>query len=310
MAAIRKGCVLGVLLLLWSGLAQAQGDDRFQILLHFEAEGVAPPIQEQVKQALPMLWQRIMPQATRLKEPRDISAMSLLRSIHPNGLSSTIVFNEDRVWSFLESRQLPHLREYPHVYMSLTVLDSLGRHQTPNEVELSAFLQEQMVDLGMAQDTHAPLLRLQVQWLNDVQYDLSYQSQSESIAKRVQNNPRYGLDPMEQLKEQLLAALLDVREQHVWHPVTATQVREPDGMAQGVVMKLHVMGSSALSDQVTLEQALSQDERVVSLVPVMIGAEGRDYQLTLKHTATDWLAVWFAQRGMRATPDVDGWLVQ
>ena len=289
-----------------ASLAQATEDARFQVELHFEASGVTPPIQEQVKQALPILWQRLIPQSARLNMPQHISAMSLLRSIHPQGLRSIVTFNGARVRSFLASKQIPFIPTQPSFHITLDILDTLGRHQRQQEDILYNKLAEQAADFGVQLHARAPALKLQVQWLNDRQFYITMDQAGHHLQHQ-QNSPQRNISASRQLQQMLLQAMLEARDQFAQQPATSEQ-NAPDN--QHINLTLRIENMAPLSDQIALESDLAADSHTVSITPILIQAGSRTYQWIVNTTATTWLSAWFAQRGMHATTDGTVWLVQ
>jgi len=303
--------VIGVFIalcgLLWATGAQAQ-DMRFQVELSFEDAGVAPSISEQVQQALPQLWQRIVPQRAQ-SQLRDVSAMALLKSIHPHGLSSTVVFNEQRVWQTLQARGVPYISPQPRFYITLDVLDTLGRHDTAMEVELRNDVLELCQTWGIEYNPHAPLLALHVQWLNDVQFYISA-VQKNHDTQRDQNHWQQGELVMAQLKASLQKMLLNVRNQSLVQTVVDASVDEEQPIVETQRFMLDIEKQTSLAQQILLETALTSDARVVSMTPTLIESTHQVYQVVVKQAPELWLEEWFAQRGMVATLGLEAWLVQ
>ncbi len=298
---------MGLCLFFWIGAAQAADirDTRFQVDLNFEGAGVTPSIPDQVQQALPQLWQRIVSQSEQATW-HDLQAMSLLKSIHPHGLSSTIIFNKQRIWQELKTRKIAYIHLLPSFYITLDILDTLGRHNTPMEVELNTYINKNSQQWGIQRSKSGTLLALHVQWLNDVQFYMSVLQQGHDV-QRDQNNGSQGLAA---LKTSILDALLRVRNQSL----VQTAIQQPQTPEEQAVKTLsfvlHIQGQTSLSHQILLESALQSDSRVISISPTHIEENNQSYQVVVKQAPELWLESWFFQRGMTATLGLEGWLAE
>ncbi len=71
---------------------------------------------------------------------------------------------------------------------------------------------------------------------------------------------------------------------------------------------LRVQRQASLPDQVLLEDELQQDPRILNLSLRQVNQQGQQYRLQLKGSDDQWLAAWFARRGMTLTPTIEGWV--
>ncbi len=290
--------------------AQAQEDPRFQITLHVE-QGQAPSLPEQVRQALPILWKRIVTQKALPNIPNDIKPMSLLLRVHPQADGSIIVFNPSRVWSILEKRKIAHIRKIPMFHLQIQLNNRFGNSMQQSEEKLLHDAQRQAKVLGMILTDNAPLLAMHIQWLDDIQAQLSVRGQSRLPEFSETRTLDMG-NPFAHIQRWVLDTLIRARDAYVWSPQTATNHQpSPIDSAQDLkLVVIHIEQEAPLSEQVALEQALQHDPRVAQLIPVYLNHQSRQYTLTLKKPDDSWIASWFAQRGMTATPDAQGWLIQ
>ncbi|MDQ6991800.1 MAG: hypothetical protein Q9M11_08740 [Mariprofundaceae bacterium] len=294
-------------LMTWASLVHAE-DMRFQVHLNFDDAGVSPSIADQVKQALPQLWQRIVPQSEQAKL-QGLRAMSLLKSIHPQGLDSTIIFNEQRVWQSLDARSIAYIRPAPRFYISLDAMDPLGRHNTQMQTQLNAYLDDICQTWGVQRNPHAPLLTFHIQWLNDVQFYVSAVQQSQAT-QRDQNRWKQGQSAMRQLQRSLQTMLLHARNQSMIKTVMKSSQDMPQTAIETSTFMLHIQGQSSLAQQTLLETALQSDARVLSITPTLIEPSSQNYQVLVKEAPELWLESWFAQRGMTANLSLEGWLAE
>jgi len=288
--------------------AQAQEDPRFNISIQFE-DGNTPSVNKQVKQALPILWDRIITQQARPSVPNNIRAMGLLRRVRPQQDGSNIQFNPARVWALLEKENIPHMRTIPSFNLRIELINAFGGSMQGSESEILAYAHKQADILGIQLKPNAPLLAIRIQWLDDIQVQLSARGQSRLSEFSETRNLDMG-DPFIQLKRWVVQTMLRARDAYVWQPKT---VADTGDAAVSVItapsLRLLIEQEANLSEQIALETALKNDPRVQSMLPSYLNYRSREYIIQLKQNDDSWIADWFAQRGMVATPYAQGWLI-
>jgi len=294
-------------LLLNLGFAQAQEDPRFNISINFE-DGKAASLREQVKQALPILWDRIITQQARQAMPRNIKAMALLRRVRPEQGGSIIQFSPERVWARLEQEHIPHIRTLPSFNLRIELTNAFGSSMQGSENEILAYAHEQSDALGVQLKANAPLLVIRIQWLDDIQVQLSVRGQSRLSEFSETRNLDMG-EPFVQLKGWVIQTMIRARDAYAWHETAATDTTNPDN---DLTLSLHLLieQEASLPEQIALETALKADPRIQSMLPSYLNYRSREYIIQLKQNDDSWIADWFAQRGMVATPNAQGWLIQ
>jgi len=290
-------------------VAQAQEDSRFNISITFE-DGKTPSVNELVKQALPILWDRIITQQARSSLPDNIHAITLLRRVRPQQGGSMIQFNPARVWSYLEKEGIPHIHRIPSFNLRIELINAFGSSMQGSESEVLAYAQQQSDILGIQLQPNAPLLAIRIQWLDDIQVQLSTRGQSRLGELSETRNLDMG-DPFVQLKSWVLQTLIRARDAYVWQPKV---IVDPDSNIQTSMsipsLYLLIEQKANLSEQIALEAALRADPRVRSILPSYLNYRSRQYILQLKQNDDSWITDWFAQRGMVAIPNAQGWLIQ
>jgi len=296
-------------MLLSISVTQAQEDSRFNISITFE-DSKTPSVNELVKQALPILWDRIITQQTRSSLPDNIHAMTLLRRVRPQQGGSMIQFNPARVWSYLEKEGIPHIHRIPSFNLRIELINAFGSSMQGSESEVLAYAQQQSDILGIQLQPNAPLLAIRIQWLDDIQVQLSTRGQSRLGELSETRNLDMG-DPFVQLKSWVLQTLIRARDAYVWQPKV---IVDPDSNIQTNMsipsLYLLIEQKANLSEQIALEAALRADPRVRSILPSYLNYRSRQYILQLKQNDDSWITDWFAQRGMVAIPNAQGWLIQ
>jgi len=300
--------LLGLCIVLNITAVQAQEDPRFNISITFE-NGTTPNVTQQVKQALPMLWDRIITQQARTSMPHNIHAMSLLRSVHPYHGKSVIQFNPASVWDYLEKQGIPHIRSMPRFNLRIKLVNAFGSNMQGSENEILAYIHEQAHALGIQLQPNAPLLAIRMQWLDDIQVQLSTRGQSRLGELSETRNLDMG-DPFIQLKSWTIQTMIRARDAYAWEQTKALPTVNSNLSESMLSLHLLLEKEASLSEQIALETALKEDPRVQSIVPSYLNYRSREYTLQLKQNDDSWINDWFVQRGMTATPNAQGWLIQ
>lgn len=288
-------------------MAQAQEDPRLNISLNFEGAST-PTLSEQVKQALPILWNRIITQQARPNVPNNIHAMPLLRRVRPEQNSSSIQFNPSRIWALLEKKGIPHIRVIPSFNLRIELVNAFGGSMQGSENAILAYAQKQADILGVQLKPNAPLLAIRIQWLDDIHVQLSARGQSRLSEFSETRSLDMG-DPFIQLKGWVKQTMLRARDAYVWQPEIVTDTNNMASAVAAPSLHLLIEQKANLSEQIALETALKSDPRVQSILPSYLNYHSREYVIQLKQNDDSWISNWFAQRGMVATPNAQGWLI-
>ena len=289
------------------GSAQATEDARFKVDLVFEGS-TAPSLKEQVELALPTLWDRILTQSARQTIPSNINAMSLLRGVSPQTGGSAIVFNAPRVWTMLQQRNIAHIETVPAFHLQLAIVNSFGSSMQQTHTELLHYAEEQAQRLGIQLSPNAPLLAIRMAWLDDMQVQLSVRGQSRLAEFSETRQVDMG-DPFTHMQAWMTETLIRARDAYAWQ-ADATIPSSDAPTINSPEILLNIERPANLSEQITLETALLRDPRVISIRPTYLNHSTRQYQLDLQSNDDSWLGDWFTQRGMHATPNPEGWLIQ
>ncbi|MDQ6954676.1 MAG: hypothetical protein Q9M20_04460 [Mariprofundaceae bacterium] len=294
--------------LLGIGAAQAPEDPRFYISMDFD-NGIVPPLPEQVVQALPILWDRIITQQARASMPKNIKPMALLRRIQPQQQGSVIEFNAARVWARLEKDHIPHIRSITAFNLKLEMSNAFGSRMTSSERDLLAFIQQKSSGLGIQTQLSAPLLAIRVQWLGDTQVQVSVRGQSR-LEEFSERRVLQAGNPFLQIETWLIQILMRARDAYQWKPEAVLSPSQQAALAGSPSLQLLIKQQATLSEQITLETALQADTRVQSVTPTYLNHYSQAYRIQLKQIDDRWLLDWFAKRGMHAARHEQGWLIQ
>jgi len=290
--------------------SQENADPRFLVTLNFENSST-PTLQEQVEQALPILWNRLITQSTRTAMPQDINAMRLLLRVHPQASASTIEFNAARVWQVLQQRNIPHIRQQASFHLQLQVNNAFGSSMQQTADELLRISQQEASDWGIQLQPQAALLAISIQWLDDIHVQVSVRGQSR-LAEFSQTRTLNPGDPFTQIQAWLHGILLQARDAYAWQDTNQTQAEETS-LTQTVDKQqftLRIEQEAPLAEQIALESSLQADPRIASITAIYLNHFSREYHIKLNQPDASWIIDWFKQRGMTATPNTQGWLVQ
>ncbi|MDX8397469.1 MAG: hypothetical protein R8K49_04020 [Mariprofundaceae bacterium] len=308
---LKRFFLLILLCISYSSTLQAQQEDqRFHIQLHFETLPT-PELQLQVQQALPLLWNKIIPKNARDNMPRNLKAMSLLQRVQPQGHDTNIQFNATRIWTILQQRQIPHIKQQPSFQLHFTLNNAFGQKMQQSELELLTYMQQQSELIGIQLTQTAPRLNIRMQWLNDRDVQLSVRGQSRLSEFSETHNLGLGDDPLPQLQQWLLSTLTKARDSYIWKPELDQPVLDLNNNPTNQTFNITIEQAASLSEQIALESALENDPRVSSLIPAHLNRLSRSYHIVFKDPSNyNWISDWFAKRGMFSTRNAQGWIVQ
>lgn len=301
--------LLSISLLVLSTNSYADSDPRMVIEVGADEQGNVPAVQEAIQLALPILWDRVVDESARSLVSDSMRATTFLLRVVPQSDHVEVTFNQDRVWQYLDSKEIAYLKEPLRLNLKIQMVDSNDTAMPKTVEALLAYARGVAKARGIVLDATAPLLQANWRWLDSTQVYLSVAGESMLSGYTETRSMTTG-DPLVQLQAWVESLLVKARSTYTANlttPATPTIEQPGDGT---MVLLLTIDQSATLATQVVFEDSLRQDSHVKLLVPTFLSANSRQYRMVL-HTADDsWLADWFRRRGMQATPTVDGWLVQ
>ena len=306
---IKYVVLLTITLLALSTTSYADTDPRMVVEVGADEQGQVPAVQEAVQLALPTLWDRVVEESARASVSDSMKATSFLLRVVPHSDHVEVTFNQDRVWQYLDSKQVAYLKEPLRFNLQIQMINSSGNAMPKTAESLLTYAQGVAKAHGIVLDKSSPLLQANWRWLDGAQLYLKVDGESNLTGYTETRSMQAG-DPLEQLQAWVAGLLMKARSTDPAQVATAAEptIEQPtDGT---MVLLLTIEQSSTLATQVVFEDSLRQNSHVKLLVPTFLSANSRQYRMVL-HTADDsWLAEWFRRRGMQATATVDGWLVQ
>lgn len=291
--------------------AMASGDARMQVQVVKQGdESGQSDLAALAKQALPVLWDRLVPQAERAKADALPASVNLLSRIVPGDNGATVDFNGQAVFQALHDAGIDYLATPPQFALVLHVDNNSGVAMPQTEALLVQYAHEIAPRWGIELDDTAPTLVLSWQWQDDTQVMLSVRGNSRLQEFTETRTLPAGSDPLQSLQDWLQQVLLRARDAYAQTAVAAvpTPATGSHEKAVWITVTDHAMH---LSEQVTLEDALRHDPRVKALIPYSYGPQQIRYRLLLMTANSRWLGDWFSQRGFQpeATGDGGGWLI-
>ncbi|HKJ83989.1 MAG TPA: hypothetical protein VJ961_08245 [Mariprofundaceae bacterium] len=309
----RLCCGMLLALLFMPLAATAATDMRMQVHVpKQEGESGQSDLTDLAKRALPVLWDRLIPQAERAKADALPASVGLLSRIVPGDDGALVEFNRQAVFQTLRDAGIDYLASSPQLSLVIHVANSSGTGMPQSETLLRQYAESIAPRWGIELAKTAPSLVLSWRWVDDTRVMFSARGNSRLQEFTETRTLPAGGDPLESLKAWLQQVLLKARDAYVQTAATGavSQGAMPagDGQMVWITVTDHAM---SLSEQVTLEDALHHDPRVKALIPYSYSREKIRYRLRLTTANGDWLSDWFSQRGFsaEAMSDGGGWLI-
>ncbi|MDQ6971135.1 MAG: hypothetical protein Q9M30_00650 [Mariprofundaceae bacterium] len=285
------------------------------LLIHDSEQQGAPDARMLLKQALPVLWDRLVPLGARKRADALKSNSRLVARIVPGRDETMVEFNGERVFDALRKARVPAIVTLPRFHLLLSV-----RNEADVEMpQTRSLLEEEAARLAPLQgielsDSGSGLV-LQWRWLDARHVQLSARGQSR-LGEFVESREINDADALPLLQQWLGEVLLRARDAYAYDGGAAPGSDGVSGLAdaqQGGAFRieLSVERNSNLLAQVALEESLAHDPRVQRILPVVLSENLQRYTLQLEGGDTTWLGEWFARRGYALQQSADGgWVVR
>ena len=284
----------------------AATDERFVVALHDEAASELS-IRDATKQALPILWARIVPFDSLEKSKSWPVATSLVLRFKTTSFGANVEFNPNQVRKFLTKRGVTMIQRQPHWDLSVYVVGAAEDGGLPGQ-DLLNHAYEMSDSFGFKLDSRGRKLMLTFSPVVDVygELQLHVDVQGDFSAELLQQTdlPMQGYIGY-QLQDFLKQVLLNIRDAY-------QNDMQFDAASDDILLRIEA--EHALASQVMLEQALLKLAVVGSIVPTLLQKQRREYRLVLRDGDDSWLPSWFAAYGMKVTKQPEGslydWLVE
>ena len=264
-----------------------------------------------LKQALPILWDRIVPVAQRPLAAALGSDNRMVARIVPGREVTVVEFQGERVFAALREAHIAAIVTLPRFHLLLSVRNGAGQEM----LQTSQRLEEEAVRLapshGIELSDDGAGLVLAWRWLDAQHAELSVRGQSR-LAEFIEIREITDADSLPALKAWLDEVLLKARDAYAYDAQALSSIQDgAEGGMNEFAIELVVQRAGSLLEQVALEESLAHDPRVRNLVPVQLSQGVQHYRVQLEGGDTSWLGEWFARRGYRMDRLADGsWVIQ
>lgn len=306
---LKQLLLLAVSLLILSTYSYADTDPRMVVEVVADEEGKVPAVEDAIRQALPILWDRVVEDSARLAMSDKIKATPFLLRVVPRSDGVQVIFNQQRVWQYLDQHYIAYLKEAPRLKLQIQMINQNDTHMPKTAEALQTFAESTALARGIVLDENAPILMASWRWLNASQVYLSVRGNSVLAEFSETRSVKAG-DPLVQLQEWVKELLLKVRDARTEETGVAVEKPAKQKWADGIELILTIEQSASLPEQVVLEDALRQNSKIKALIPTHLSATSREYRVLLNGEDDSWITEWFQRRGMQITPTPHGWLVQ
>jgi len=296
-------------LLLLATTAYAQNDSRMVVEVPKNEQGEMPAVRDAIQSALPLLWDRILPRASRAAVSDSINATPFLQRVVPHSDGMQVSFNEQRVWQYLDQQQVAYLKEPPHLNVRIQMFNQSDLSMPKTAEALQQYAQQVAKERGIVLDAQAPLVTANWRWLDASQVSLQLHGDGISEAAPETRTLAAG-DPLEQLQAWVTDMMLQLRDADVADSGMPKTPASEQPAQNEIGILLTIDQQAPLPEQVVLEDALRQNSQVISMIPVYLAANSRQYRLQLRDNDDSWIESWFRRRGMQAQATPEGWLVR
>jgi hypothetical protein len=271
----------------------------------------APDADLLLKQALPILWDRIVPVAQRRLADTLASNSSMVARIVPGREATVVEFQGARVFAALREANIAAIVTPPRFHLLLSVRNTAGREMQ----QTTQLLEEESSRLapayGIELSGDGAGLVLEWRWLDTQRIELSVRGQSR-LAEFVEMREISDADSLPAMQAWLDEVLLKARDAYAYDALALSNTQiGAEGSESEFVIELVVQRTGSLLEQVALEESLAHDPRVRGLLPLRLSQDSQRYRVQLEGGDTSWLGEWFARRGYRMNRLADGsWLIQ
>lgn len=291
-----------------------EGDSRLTVVLTVDGnQQGAPDVGQLMKAALPVLWDRIIPVADRRSADRLGNDSRMVARIIPGPQTTLVEFNGARVFAALRDAHIPAIVTPPNFHLQINMNNAAGQDmQQTSQLLMDEANRVAPID-GIELNNNGDGLVLTWNWLDAQRVQLSVRGQSR-LGEYSEIRTITSADALPALQSWLDNILLKARDAYAYTAQQPTQTQTgptgiPTQAAQAFDITLVVQRSGSLLEQVALENALANDPRVQSIVPLTLSPDMQRYELKLQGSDTSWMGEWFSHRGYRMDRLADGSLV-
>jgi hypothetical protein len=314
MLAVCLGLAVCLQLLFAPAVLADDSDSRLTVILTVDGnQQGAPDVDQLLKTALPVLWNRVVP----VVELRRANALGngnrLVARIIPGPQTTLVQFNSERVFAALREAHIPAIITPPGFHLMINMNNAAGQDMQQTSQLLMAEAARVAPMDGIELSDQGDGLVLTWNWLDAQRVQLSVRGQSR-LGEFSEIRTITGADPLPALQSWLDNILLRARDAYAYAAQASANAQvgpagTPTQASEAFDITLVVQRAGSLLAQVALEDSLANDPRVKSLVPLTLSPNMQRYSLQLEGSDTSWMGEWFSRRGYRMDRQADGSLV-
>jgi len=295
-------------MVLFSVSVHAQSDPRMVVEIGADEQGNMPSVQEAIQQALPILWDRVAEPAARSSLSDKMRATPFVLRVLPQRELIQVTFNQDRVFQYLDQKEIPYFKEPLRFDLQTRMTNSNGSDMPKTAEALQAYATGRAARYGVTLAADAPRLTMSWQWLDRSRLYLKVEGDS-ALSGYSETRTLVSEEALAQLESWVDELLMKMRNSSGANEMVVDVPPETVQPTNELELRITIEQSSSLSAQVVLEEALRHEPTVKSVIPTLLSADRRQYRVLLNEPDDRWVAAWFRRRGMQAEPTPGGWLV-
>jgi len=303
-----RGCVLLCLFVLLPNTVTAAEDFRLRVeIVNHETLGNRPDLVAAMRQAIPLLWDRLIPRSQRAMAENLTGSLNMVSRIVPGEKMTMVEFDHQAVFAYLSRSHISYLATAPGFRLDIQMQNSVGLPMLQSKNLIEQYARHLTSHWGIDSSVMAPSLILDWQWLDatHVRLDASGDSRLQPFNEvRDTGNS----DALVFLQAWLEETLLRARDAYAFAPGAVAGIPQQGG--ENLTAWLFVDRSLSLGEQVVLEDALQSDPRILQLIPYSYSNQGLRYRIMLKGLDSNWFSDWFTHRDFVVEAVAGGWKVR
>jgi len=293
---------VAVALLLWL-MPSALAARDFRMTVEIPAEGKTsgqPRLAALMRQAVPILWDRLIPQAQRTAAGGLTGSPRMVSRIISGKGAISVEFDRRAVLDYLSQAHMRYIESPPALHLAIQMKNSVGVRMPQTEELLTQYARDIAPRWGLRLADDAPDLRVYWAWIDAHRIRLSLEGvlASPEVQERVVGEE----DLLQFMQAWLKNILLDARDR------LGLEMRQVKPLAQDGEASIWLLIERPLSlgEQAVLEDAIRSDPRVLQLIPHTYSHQHIRYRLIVSGRETAWVGEWFRQRAFQARATTDG----
>jgi len=266
--------------------------------------GARPSLVAAMRQAVPTLWDRLIPRQWRAKAGNLTGTLSMVSRIVPARSTILVEFNRQAVFDYLGRSHIAYLAAVPGFHLAIRMQNSVGMPMHQTERLLKQYAQEVAAHWGIGLSETAPELIIGWKWIDASRVQVTIGGDTR-LHVYGQIRDIAGEDPLEYMQGWLEELLLQARDGYAFIP--GERQGKVGRQTESLAIWLFLDRSLSLGEQVVLEDAIRGDSRVMRLIPHTYSDQRLRYRLVVRGLDASWVTAWFRQRDFQVTPVTGGW---